>query len=367
MRHTMHTHTNEHKAAGILSKPRTQHCSIALGSPSSYPTPDLESRRSVRFLEVISDFLTRKKADKARAKAHHHFADFEREGLFRFLDLPKELRLMVYESLTIKTEHCTYKSCVVYCPFEKLNGKVTYMFTTVTKSLPGVMILGACKLVSDEAERIIRRKLRTILNQPPKILVEACHAKELFWSRNSPLYALHEFQGALAQNPNLTFDEYLPYLKHAMKPKKRLARDGRTFPDRHYAILRNPGVRNYMHKAARQMAYFDPLPRHNPWRVRVMDIGITNLDGNLDMANDLREVFHEKCGSGAYTQALMRIRRVQHPKANNEVNLWSRLDWYYRDTSSIYLALDRRRFGPLRGRDVTRKEWEQAWQEGEDL
>jgi hypothetical protein len=98
-----------------------------------------------------------------------------------------------------------------------------------------------------------------------------------------------------------------------------------------------------------------------------MDIGITNLGGNLDIANDHRAVFYEKCGILAYVGTLMQIGRVQHPKAKNELNLWSRLHWYYRDTSSIYRALGRRRCGPLRGRDVTRKEWEQTWQGGEYL
>jgi hypothetical protein len=270
---------------------------------------NFEIKRPAKYLEVIREYLKRKKADKA-AKApdgRHQLAELKRDGPFRFLDLPKELRLVVYERLLIKTTHRTYKSCVVYCPYEKLNGRSTYVFTTVTKSLPGVMILAACKLVFDEAERILRRRLNTHLNQPPKILVNACHAKELFWSLNSPIHALNEYQGALAETPNLTFEDYLPYLKHAIPLKKRLPRDGRTNPNRHFAILRNPGVRNYMHKAARQMAYFDPLQGHNPWKVRLIDIGITNLQGNPDIANDLRKVFREKCGSGAYVGTLMRI------------------------------------------------------------
>jgi hypothetical protein len=353
----------------MVSKPRTQDCSTVLGNSRSYPTPDLEIKRPVKYLEAIRDYLKRKKTDKAAKTpdGRHQLAELKRDRPFRFLDLPKELHLMVYERLLIKTTHRTYKSCVVYCPYEKLNGRCTYMFTTVTKSLPGVMILATCKLVFDEAERILRWSLNTLLNQPPKILVKACHAKKLFWSLNSPIHALNEYQGALAENPNLTFEDCLPYLNHAIPLKKRLPRDGRTNPNRHFAILHNPGVCNYMHKAARQMAYFDPLPGNNPWKVRLIDIGITNLQGNLYIANDLSKDFHEKCGNGAYLGTLMWIRGVQHPKANNAVNLWNRLHCYYRDTSSIYLALDRRRCGPLRGKDVTRKEWERAWQEGDGL
>jgi hypothetical protein len=60
---------------------------------------------------------------------------------FRFLDLPPELRCIVYEQIGIRTKHHT---------LESTNAPDKYSETTlVSKSLP-VQILATCRLINDE-------------------------------------------------------------------------------------------------------------------------------------------------------------------------------------------------------------------------
>lgn len=65
---------------------------------------------------------------------------------FRFLDLPKELRLMVYEHLTTRT-----------VSFEIVAG-----ITLTDLKLPGISILGTCKLINEEASPILHPRIEEI-------------------------------------------------------------------------------------------------------------------------------------------------------------------------------------------------------------
>ena len=67
---------------------------------------------------------------------------------FRFMDLPPELRLMVYERMPIVTRHHVILS-------EQYS---TVDFTIISKRIPGISILGACRKIHWEAD-ILRKKM----------------------------------------------------------------------------------------------------------------------------------------------------------------------------------------------------------------
>jgi hypothetical protein len=77
---------------------------------------------------------------------------------FRFLDLPIELRLMIYERLPTKVTHCARTSD-------------PESFKYVRETLPGIVILASCRQVKTEASIILGRRLVFIQNKPIRIIV----------------------------------------------------------------------------------------------------------------------------------------------------------------------------------------------------
>jgi hypothetical protein len=103
---------------------------------------------------------------------------------FRFLDLPKELRLMVYDFIPVTTRHHvlrdpTFPICRLPGSDEPVSDEAAAisMITFVAKSMSVVGILSACQLVHEEAraflaarlERLKAESFRLILDSPSLI------------------------------------------------------------------------------------------------------------------------------------------------------------------------------------------------------
>jgi hypothetical protein len=159
----------------------------------------------------------------------------------------------------------------------------------VMKSLPGVMVLATCKLIHEEACKILKLKLDTLLNLPPRMLVETRHGKHFFLSRNSLMFALRAYCFDLKKDPALTFDDWA--LETQLFYEAQLSK---LFPGKLMACLRHWNynltvlpdacLRNYMNKAVRQMMFFGSSPGIYPEHVRMMDIGVSST-GNGTCVN----------------------------------------------------------------------------------
>ncbi|KAF1939325.1 hypothetical protein EJ02DRAFT_457082 [Clathrospora elynae] len=85
---------------------------------------------------------------------------------FRFLDLPTELRLMVYEYLPVTTRHH-----VLQDPHSNTPSTITL----VAKSL-SVALLAANRLISEEAKQILSKKLAFLKTEPLRFIADATSA-----------------------------------------------------------------------------------------------------------------------------------------------------------------------------------------------
>ncbi|KAF1914681.1 hypothetical protein BDU57DRAFT_454576, partial [Ampelomyces quisqualis] len=99
---------------------------------------------------------------------------------FRFLDLPKELRLMVYNFLPIRTTHLRLepnfdKDDVSWIPSSPNanHNDPHHSITFLHKSLDGVAVMRTCRVIASESSAILRPKLSAMRNAPTRVLVDA--------------------------------------------------------------------------------------------------------------------------------------------------------------------------------------------------
>ncbi|KAF2819203.1 hypothetical protein CC86DRAFT_413274 [Ophiobolus disseminans] len=102
----------------------------------------------------------------ARRSARQPECDVGTAKPFRLLDLPKELRLMIYEQLTVEWNHQSVP----------LTDKGDlYSITVINPSLPGIRILATCNFINSEGYPILAPRLAQMITPPPTLIIEAQH------------------------------------------------------------------------------------------------------------------------------------------------------------------------------------------------
>jgi hypothetical protein len=111
--------------------------------------------------------------------------DTTREALFRFLDLPAELRIMVYERLPITTRHHTFSHRAVRSRDDYVNDlpeDTDIDVSLVIKSLP-VALLAICKQIHSEASHHMQPALERLRTEPMRLIVDTQSFAPLFQPR----------------------------------------------------------------------------------------------------------------------------------------------------------------------------------------
>ncbi|KAF2026231.1 hypothetical protein EK21DRAFT_28804, partial [Setomelanomma holmii] len=97
---------------------------------------------------------------------------------FRFMDLPMELRLVVYDFLAVETQHHYIEMSWYECNEARREvmieetdlGSPKPSITIVHKSIAGLAIMRTCKLINAEAETSLRPRLTTLRTKPIRII-----------------------------------------------------------------------------------------------------------------------------------------------------------------------------------------------------
>ncbi|KAI4663453.1 uncharacterized protein J4E78_003867 [Alternaria triticimaculans] len=109
---------------------------------------------------------------------------------FRFLDLPKELRLIIYEYIPITTRHHVWEDTVRH------SGNT---ITLVVKSMSTGILLVSCS-IHDECKPILDRKLKALQVEPLRLIVDkqslltlTRHKNGVWPAANSLFWCLKDF------------------------------------------------------------------------------------------------------------------------------------------------------------------------------
>ncbi|KAF2128439.1 hypothetical protein P153DRAFT_318255, partial [Dothidotthia symphoricarpi CBS 119687] len=136
-------------------------------------TPDPSSATAAIF-KVVSEGIARNTPAKP----------------FRFLDLPPELRCMVYDCIHITTtKHVLTKTDAELPPniWPKSEGRASLPITLIRKSIPAA-ILATCRLINQEATPLLAPRLEELQREPLRFFVDFAAATALT-HMDSPLRA----------------------------------------------------------------------------------------------------------------------------------------------------------------------------------
>jgi hypothetical protein len=161
--------------------------------------------------------------------------------IFRFMALPRELRLMIYDFLPIMTKHHTI--CETQ-PGQVEQGNSTG-FLTVVVLHTSVQVLRVCRIIRNEAMKTMALQLERIQKMTPRVMVDGSAIQLLIGTNGLFTLLANRF--------------------HVLRCNEKADFDSCSQPDRRYQI--SDGVQRFIQQAGRQMLsqwhkleYFDPIP-----------------------------------------------------------------------------------------------------------
>jgi hypothetical protein len=121
------------------------------------------------------------------------------EQSFRFLDLPPELRVMIYKEISIdtRTRHHTFhtlpKEDVIFSTAPKTAGAA---ITLVVKSLP-TSLLATCRLINVEASPIMKPKIDKLRKEPMRFIIDSMSLPPLCINQRLFPYLVRKYQARI--------------------------------------------------------------------------------------------------------------------------------------------------------------------------
>jgi len=121
------------------------------------------------------------------------------------MDLPLEIRLMVYERIPIHIKQHQFTNTT-----QSRNGAMnSYSFAVIAKSIE-LPVLTACRQIYAEASPILQRKMADILSTPPRLLIDILQSNKLY-KCGGPLWHISRHLAERARKSNKSLGS-VPYL-----------------------------------------------------------------------------------------------------------------------------------------------------------
>jgi hypothetical protein len=269
-----------------------------------------------------------------------------RDRPFRFLDLPAELRLMVYERLPIKTTH--HKLDYDNLTLAQLRNGEEDSVTFVHEAVSGSSILFVCRLIFSEARSILHSKAQALRLRPIKIITGpdviktddfhshlACLSHSACPVNSDIPHFLHESH---REHRNI----YFHYTSHSNSPSSSPANDPHASRKIEIAILINN---------KQSLANYTPVS-HRMWDARVgyTILGIKFRDNFMGL---LRMVSTQDVHVTCHMARMSAKERVQFDHHRPFIG-----STRFR-TSAVDVSLGF-------GEDIDEEEWEKDWAAGSE-
>ncbi|KAF2870205.1 hypothetical protein BDV95DRAFT_608210 [Massariosphaeria phaeospora] len=260
---------------------------------------------------------------------------------FRFQALPKEIRLMVYERIPVRTRTSRVSPADEEYEIDT-SGDYFIVDGFVSRS-----ILATCRQIHDEALVILDKKILEVLEAPTKITTSL---EELY----RLTYVLALLKSLDASYSEESQDSYESYEKDfPMAPLSGVA-------DAKQVLMK------FCHKAARKMRYNHQVRR----APLLVDIALLPIPGK-ELASYMvhaREFADMNRGDHLYVD--LRLRLVQHmfPQDQKEIKERARAEGLIQEPDTAANKPRSIEEGPVRvymAHDVDLQEWQDDWTDGE--